>query len=110
MNDEQVQRIGRIIRAAWLINLKTDVDELDGITIHTGARDVKDSRPTGITPEIALIMVAAAAEGCDIVPADIAEITQKIGTETGCMCLVKGGLGYATDPTWSQGFASAEAI
>ena len=35
------------------------------------------------------------------------EITQQIGTETGCMCLVKGGLGYATDPTWSQGFATA---
>lgn len=28
--------------------------------------------------------------------------------ETGCMCLVEGGLGYAVTPDWQNGFATAE--
>lgn len=35
------------------------------------------------------------------------EPTTLAGVETGCMCQVKGGLGYAVAPDWQQGFATA---
>jgi hypothetical protein len=35
-------------------------------------------------------------------------LTTLAACETGCMCLIEGGLGYAVTPDWQNGFATAE--
>ena len=34
-------------------------------------------------------------------------VREQIAVETGCLCRLEGGLGYAVDPNWAQGFAVA---
>jgi len=35
------------------------------------------------------------------------KLTEQVAVETGCLCQIEGGLGYAVDPNWAQGFAVA---
>ncbi|CAB4183435.1 hypothetical protein UFOVP1084_63, partial [uncultured Caudovirales phage] len=34
-------------------------------------------------------------------------VREQVAVETGCLCRLEGGLGYAVDPNWAQGFAVA---
>lgn len=34
-------------------------------------------------------------------------VREQFAVETGCLCRLEGGLGYAVDPNWAQGFAVA---
>jgi hypothetical protein len=35
------------------------------------------------------------------------QIHEQVAVETGCLCRIEGGLGYAVDPSWQKGFATA---
>lgn len=83
---------GIVVRHGWLTGANAPLKSLQGIDF---------SLVVGHTHKQSLIKRVTHGQN--------GEIREQIAAETGCMCLVKGGLGYAVDPSWSQGFATITA-